>query len=234
MRDLIIGMGDDTPQNRHATFVRSIERLNIDAEVHLFHDDPLPWHPVVDRWKLIADYIAKGDYRYVIACDTFDVVFQSNPFDWLEQKLGDYDFVVVSEEKTFEQCEGNKRGMLQSFPQFWEQIKYHYIMNAGIVAGKADKVADICSNIYNLCQQDVRLPDFTPKFEDRLPDQQSLNLALCLYKPYCAGGESAFAFQYNHKHEFRDGRMYNENGQPYAIFHQYVYGWKDEVQKLYS
>lgn len=233
MRDLIIGMGDDTPANRDATFLRSIERLNIDAEVHLFHDDPLPWHPVVDRWKLIADYIQGGSYGWVLACDTFDVVFQSNPFEWLEKNLDWHDLVVVSEEKTFAECEGNKRGMMQSFPSFWNDVKDREICNAGVVAGHAKWVGALCSQIYDLCQQDMRLPKFTPGFEDRLPDQQALNILLN-GNDFIAHGGDAFAFQYNHKHEFRDGQMYNENGQLYAILHQYLYEWKDEVQRRFS
>ena len=172
-------MGDDTDQQRDVTFLRSIERLNIPAEVHLFKHDPLPWHPVVDRWKLIADYIKAGDYDRVIACDTFDVVFQSNPFDWLEKHLIYDDLVVVGEEKTFSECEGNKRGMLQSFPNFYyEGLKDFEICNAGIVAGRATQVSCLCREIYDLCQQDIRLPNFTPSFQDRLPDQQSLNIIL--------------------------------------------------------
>ena len=236
MRDLIIGMGDDTDQGRDKTFLRSIERLNIDAEVHLFHHDPLPWHPVVDRWKLIADYIAKAhhNYRYVIACDTFDVVFQSNPFEWLEKNLKIHDLVVVSEERTFAECEGNKRGILQSYPHLYEQMKGMEICNAGIVAGKAINLQMICSDIYNWCQQDVRLSKFTPGFDDRLPDQQCLNILIHnAYVPLIVHGKDAFAFQYNHKHEFRDGRMFNENGQLYAILHQYLYQWGNEVRNRY-
>lgn len=233
MIDLIIGMGDDTPKNRHATFLRSIERLNIDAEVHLFYSDPLPWHPVVDRWKLIADYIAKGEYRYVIACDTFDVVFQSNPFEWLEKNLSHHDLVVVSEEKTFSECSENKRGIMQSFPQFWDDVKNREICNAGVVAGEAKGVGALCSQIYDLCQQDARLPKFTPGFEDRLPDQQALNILLN-GNDLIAHGKDAFAFQYNHKHTFRDGQMFNENGQLYAILHQYLYEWGDAVKAKYA
>ena len=234
MRDLIIGMGDDTDQFRHGAFLRSIARLNIDAEVQIFTHDPLPWHPVVDRWKLIADYIQKGDYRYVIACDTFDVVFQSNPFEWLEKHLGEHDLVVVGEERDFKDCEGNKRGMLQSFPQAYERIKDWEILNAGVVAGHAKAVMEISQKIYDLCQQDVRLPSFTPKFEDRLPDQQALNLLAEEFLVYPARGTDTWAFQYNHKHSFRDGRCYNENGELYAILHQYLWQHKDEVQRVYS
>ena len=232
MTDLIIGMGDDTDQFRHGAFLRSIARLNINAEVQIFTHDPLPWHPVVDRWKLIADYIQKGEYCRVIACDTFDVVFQTNPFDrtdWVGRHL-----MVVSEERLFKDCEGNKRGMLQSFPQFYEKLENEEILNAGVIAGTGPEVAKLCEDIYNLCQQDVRLPVFTPGFEDRLPDQQALNILYERQRHCVLHGTDAFAFQYNHKHSFRDGRCYNENGELYAILHQYVWQHKDEVQRLYG
>lgn len=236
MTDLVIGMGDDTPQNRHDTFIRSVRQSGFTGDLKVFTKDPLPWHPVVDRWKLIADYIWHGDFDRVIACDTFDVVFQYNPFEWLDKNPAP--IVLVSEEKNFEQCEGNKRGMLDAFPQFWDAVKDKDIMNAGIIAGWAGNVASLCDDIYNLCQQDARLPKFTPKFQDRLPDQQALNIQMYarehIYDRCVAGGKDAWAFQYNHKHEMRDGVMYNEHGTPYAILHQYLYQWKEEVQRRYA
>ena len=231
-RDLIIGMGDDTNQNRHATFLRSIERCGFQGEVQIFTHNPLPWHPVVDRWKLIADYI-KPQHQRVIACDTFDVVFQYNPFEWLDKHLGNHDLVVVSEERLFKDCEGNRTGMLQSFPQFYAGLKDEEILNAGVIAGNAEFVGLLCQHIYDFCQQDIRLPEFTPQFNDRLPDQQSLNILYRRKRELIAHGKDAFAFQYNHVHSFHDGIMYNERMEKYAILHQYLYQWKDAVQQKY-
>jgi len=235
MIDLVIGMGDDTPQNRDQVFMRSAVRAcQPPVEIKLITEDPLPWHPVVDRWKLISDYIKAGSYDRVIVCDTFDVVFQYNPFEWLDRQP--CDLLLVSEERIFKNCEGNKRGMLDAFPQYWDEIKEFQIINAGVLAGRANTVARLCEEIYGLCQQDARLPFFTPKFQDRLPDQQALNIIVRhKYKQALITlGYDAWAFQYNHKHEMRDGVMYNENGEMYAILHQYLYQWKEEVQKRYA
>ena len=235
MADLVIGMGDDTYANRDLTFLASIGHCGYKDHVCIIREDPLPWHPVVDRWKLIADYIKAGSFDRVIACDTFDVVFQEDPFPRLKAMLEEHDheLVLTSEERLFRDCEANKRGMMDAFPQFWEKVENKPILNAGVIAGKAARVAALCEDIYNLCQQDARLPKFTPGFQDRLPDQQALNI-LAPADATIVEGKDAWAFQYNHAHEMRDGIMYNANGQRYAILHQYLYQWKEEVQRRYT
>jgi hypothetical protein len=234
MTDLVIGMGDDVGLGRDYHFIQSVKKSGFQGELHVIEEDPLPWHPVVDRWKLIADYIRKGDYDRVIACDTFDVVFQYNPFEWLDKHQDNFPLVLTSEERQFKDCEGNKKGMLEAFPQFWENIKDHWIVNAGVIAGRAEPLANLCRDIYDLCQQDARLPKFTPGFQDRLPDQQALNLLKNSRDRIIVGGEAGWAFQYNHAHTVKEGEVYNVNGQKYAIFHQYLYQWKNDVQKRFS
>ncbi len=233
MTDLIIGMAAGYSDDVLYPFTNSLARSGFDGDFVLIRDYPVRWHPAVDRFDYIPCRIEASNYRYVIACDTADIVFQSNPMEWLEKNLGEHDLVVVSEEKTFSQCAVNGKVLMDAFPESYELMKDAEIVNGGVIAGKGHSVAKICREIYMLCKTDQRLLSGLPKWEDHLPDQVALN-RLLPSDTLIARGRDAFAFQYNHKHSFRDGEMFNENGVRYAILHQYLYQWNDEVKRKYA
>ncbi len=96
--------------------------------------------------------IKKDDYRYVIATDVGDVIFQSNPSEWLEQNLGNKKINVGSECIQYKNEDWNKQNMYLSFgPLIYESMQDKIVHNAGAIAGEFDTFIDLCKQIYLSC-----------------------------------------------------------------------------------
>lgn len=236
MSDLIIGMASGYSDEQLKPFVNSLKRTGCSGAYCLLRENPLPQHPIVSRFKLIADVLEVVKNRYVICVDTKDVVFQSNPIVWLEQYMGDHEIVVRGEGAVYRQNPGNRTNMIQAFGvETYEQISNYEVVNGGVIAGRSDAVKKLCREIYGLCLTDQRLARFTPTYDDMLPDQSALNLRLRSYKAFITHAPDAFVFHVNDPHNFKDGVMYVPGGEiPYCMFHYWVYSWwKDKVLERY-
>jgi len=107
----------------------------------------------------------------VIATDTKDLIFQTNPSTWLEEHLAPFDLTVGSECVTHKDTIFNDEGMLAAFGRdvhAWMKDKLVY--NAGNLAGQASTVRDLCLNIYLMCRQNAYSN----------PDQFALNVLINL------------------------------------------------------
>ena len=111
--------------------------------------------PHVERFFYIWNFLnsIKEEYRYVIATDTRDVVFNKNPSDWLEMFLGlTTNKLVVSPEglKYKDEPWGNQN-LLDTFgPYFHNILKEKMIYNVGTIAGNADYVKDLFLMIFQM------------------------------------------------------------------------------------
>jgi hypothetical protein len=226
MKDLIIGMACGYTDEQLKPFVNSLKRTGYNGDLVLIRQNPYAVHPILSRFDLIPRYI--NHQRWVIAIDTSDVVFQSNPIDWLEQNAKSHELVVVSEQVTFQESEGNRYNMLAAFPQYWEQIKNREVFNAGVIAGKARTVKEICEQIYLLCLQDARIngaPIKKLEWQEMISDQSALNILLDNYPCVLrANASSNFVHEYSHP----------GNGENAAILHQYLYNRGEEIRQKYS
>lgn len=125
----------------------------------------------VDRFFYLWELLYELDARYVIATDTRDLIFQTNPSAWLEEHLPPFRLIVGSECLAYKDEEWGSKTMLATFgPDVHRWIKNETIHNAGCFAGEARLVRDFCLNIYLMsCQNRVNLPD-----------QQALNVLVNL------------------------------------------------------
>lgn len=226
MKDLIIGMASGYTDEQLKPFVNSLKRTGYDGDLVLIRQNPYAIHPILSRFDLIPRYITM--HRWVIAIDTSDVVFQSNPTGWLEQNAKSHELVVVSEGVTFENSEGNRKNMQEAFPQYWEMMKDREVFNAGVIAGKARAVVDMCERIYKLCLQDARInaaPIKKLEWHEMISDQSALNILLdefpCVLR---ANADSRFVHNYCHP----------GNGENAAILHQYLYTRGEEIRAKYA
>lgn len=138
---------------------------------------------VVDRFAHISYFLSrlanKTQYRYVIATDVKDVVFQSNPSEWLEKNIGDKELCVGCESLRYRDEPWGKQNMYLSYgPLIYEQMQDNLIYNAGTISGKFQTFIDFCTNI-NLCC--LGAPQHVPGGGG--PDQAALNILLSL-NPY--------------------------------------------------
>lgn len=113
--------------------------------------------------------------RYVVATDVRDVIFQSNPSDYLDRSYRSCtDLVVSSEGLSYSVEPWGANNLLQSFgPIMYERHKENIIINCGVLAGKFDVFMGLCKSIYLLASGTVQ---HVPGGGG--PDQAALNLLL--------------------------------------------------------
>jgi hypothetical protein len=195
----------------------------------------------------------KSNYRYIISTDVRDVVFQSNPSDFLEKHLTDKEILSSCESLKYEDEPWGRQNMYYSFgPLIYDKMKSEKIYNAGVIAGKFETVLDLFTNIYLSCGSS---PANVPGGGG--PDQAGYNVLLNLnpYKKitkYCMS-EEGWAAQLGTTADPRKIESFKENllepspilvddlvctskGEPHVIVHQYdrVPEWKSIIEKKYE
>lgn len=131
--------------------------------------------PHVERFFYIWNYLnqTKEEYRYVIATDTRDVIFQENPTTWMEEKPF-YSLFVGSEGLAYKDEPWGNANLFNTFgPFFHDLLKDALIYNVGVIAGQADTMKDLFLMIF---QMSVNRPV-------RVCDQATFNFIMNL-EPY--------------------------------------------------
>lgn len=236
----IFGFGQDK-QNGNLTYNHPVERT---------------FNICLDRFAHIPYFLNrfedKDQYRYIIATDVKDVVFQTNPSDWLEQNMNDKKINVACESLTYENEPWGKNNIQLSFgPLIYERLKNKLIYNAGTISGEFNVMLDLMTNIFLSCGG---APANVPGGGG--PDQAALNVLLDM-KPYkditnFAMSEDGYAAQlgttgpqvrnkYGAHLVEPPPIMLNEmvcttDGTPFALVHQYdrVPNWKEIIERKYG
>ena len=190
----------------------------------------------------------KGDFRYVIATDVTDVVFQQNPSQWLEKNLGDKKLCVGSESINHAHEPWGNQVMLETFgAEVHDYMEDRPIYNAGSLAGEFEYYKDFSLNlgliIFGLNQI--------------LPDQAAMNVLLST-EPYksitrfnnheetwcCQCGITAAPDKidifrpYLHTPQplFNGTQITTSQHHAYALVHQYNRNpqWKQAMEEIYG
>ena len=202
-------------------------------------------------WYLLKKF--QGQYRYIVSTDVKDVVFQSNPSEWLEKNMGDKKINVACESIKYKDEDWGNHNLFKSFgPLIHDHNKENPIYNAGTVSGDFDTMLDLFLNIYLLCNS------ATSHYIEGGggPDQAALNVLLNM-KPYkditkFSMSEDGWAAQLGTtgpqiagKYSDRllekspilvDNTVCTSNGTPFALVHQYdrVPEWKENIERKYD
>lgn len=135
------------------------------------------FHINVERFYHMWYFMSHHERRpkYLISTDVGDVVFQSNPAEWLEAKIGDAKLVAACESIKYKnEVLWGARNMKESFgKEIFEHMSDKLIYNAGTISGEFDSVLGLFLTIHTMCQGYG-----TPN-----PDQAAYNLLLSL-EPY--------------------------------------------------
>jgi len=216
---------------------------------------------VVERfmhmWGVLQQF--KGQYRYIIATDVKDVVFQRNPSEWMTINFGMGVFEnrnkinAASESIVYEQEEWGRMNLFRSFgPQFYQAFNDKVISNAGVMSGDFETMLDLFMNIKLLC--DAAPAHFIEGGGG--PDQAAYNI-LINSKPFkditrFTMSEDGWAAQlgttgpqidYKYgdklvepKPILKDGKVCTSTGEPFYIVHQYdrVPEWKPIIMEQYK
>jgi hypothetical protein len=210
-------------------------------------------HPNVFRFKVISEYI-KGakDLRYVLTADTRDIVFQSNPFDWLARNLGSSKLVVVSEAIQLKRCWPWRAITLEAFGHdVYYSMEETEICNAGVIAGTPEDVSELLLGVYKMSNTDMRLKRFKVSYDDMPSDQAAMNIII-RKEPWASKTKIAtvwdgFVFGAHHLNNI-SGLSYRMEGSsnycfqlheassPVTILHQYdgVKEWQEAIRKKFN
>jgi hypothetical protein len=183
---------------------------------------------LIDMWYFLETTDRK--WNHIITTDVRDIVWQTNPSNWLYANLKT-EIIVASECITNENEPWAHKNIHEGYgPIFWESIKLNTIANVGVIAGKHQSVKDLLMLNWLVSQAgDTR--HFT--------DQSALNLIVnnTLLKDKIEVN-SDFAMQVDtlksdkrfEKQELtlKDGLVINTKDEtPYVLVHQY-----DRIEQL--
>jgi len=184
----------------------------------------LQGHPhmkrLIDMWWFLQN--DERSWNRIITTDVRDIVWQTNPSNWLSDNLNS-EIIVASEcIKNQDEPWAHKNIHEGYGPIFWDLIKENVVANVGVIAGKYQSVKDLLQLVWLVSQAgDTR--HFT--------DQSALNLIInnTLLKDKIEL-DSNFALQVdtltkNTRFEKKTYSIKNEivmNGEiPYVLVHQY-------------
>lgn len=203
---------------------------------------------VVDRFKDMAMYLHnnRAKYRYVIATDVGDIVFQTNPSSFLEHHLIDKDILVGSECVLYRDETWGRQNMRMSYPVQADMMMDKLIYNAGSIAAKANTAIELFVDIYNMS---ITTPVYNP-------DQAAMNVLVhtkYLDKTNLCSMKEGWSIQcgtvadpnrlreYGHllvedEFTFNEGIGYNACGDKVCLVHQYnrVPDLVEKVRSLYA
>jgi len=114
----------------------------------------LKGHPhmkrLIDMYAILREV---GDkYRYVISTDVRDVVFQTNPSEWLEKNLKKQ-FIVSSENVLYKDEQWGTKNILEGYGQLLlDRFKNNQSCNVGVLAGYSKSIKDLLLINYLISQ----------------------------------------------------------------------------------
>jgi hypothetical protein len=114
----------------------------------------LGFNVVVERFQHLAFVLREMQqkYRFIIATDVRDVIFQRNPSEWLENNIGDKKIIAASESILYNIEDWNRSNLYQSFgPQIYQLLSNSIVYNAGVMAGDYETMLDLFMHIHLLC-----------------------------------------------------------------------------------
>ena len=192
-------------------------------------------------------FLRSLDVRYVISCD-IDIIFQSNPSEWLEANMGDYKLNYGCEALRYKDEPWGNDNLMKCFGPFvYEAMKNNPIYNAGSMAGEKNFFCDYSLNVFKTIEH----------IKNEAPDQAGVNFLLNL-EPYksvtrfndhdtnwaCQLGTTANPQKIDYfrpnllspEPRFDGQHIYNSKGEKYVLVHQYnkVPEWQRQLELIYG
>jgi hypothetical protein len=231
--------------------VIGFERNDVEGRLEFPRDFSIVVERFIHTWYFIKKIIETEDIRFLIATDVKDVIFQSNPSEWLEQNIGSHKINVGSESISYVNEKWGQNNMIQSFGnELYNSMKDKIICNAGTISGHAKELTDLMLNIYLICSG---MPGQISGGGG--PDQAAMNILLNS-EPYksitkVSSSEDGWCAQLGTTGLTSkclndiiepmpilnpDNIVYTSQGKPFTLVHQYdrIPSWKKIIEEKYS
>jgi len=235
-------------QDNGIEVVLTTDKRNATNDGYLFAEGLTYQVPTIRHYFYWQYLKTQKDIRYVISTDCGDVVFQSNPSEWLTDNENGMKLFYGSEGLMYKDEDWGRENIQQCFgTEIYETIKDKSIYNAGSMAGEFQTFVDFSLNVALIVQ----------KINNPTPDQAAVNVLLSL-EPYesitnhishdenwaCECGTTVDPSKID---RFRpklicgeptfDGEfVYTPTGKKYVMVHQYnrVPAWKTKIEAKYG
>src|SRR5579872_281321 len=100
------------------------------------------------RYQPAIEFLkSRNDLRYVVWADVRDVIFQTDPMEWIASHIGDKPIISVNEGWTTENQPHNAAWMQYTAPEDWDEMRTEEVLCAGTVAGTADGIRRLFERI---------------------------------------------------------------------------------------
>ena len=191
------------------------------------------------RYQIFFDYLKDKDFNKILLCDSRDIYFQSNPFNF--NFKGQINFFL--EDELIKNCPYNSNWIIKTFgKKEFEKIFDKTILCSGTVIGQNNKIVEYLDLItryiskYRYKKKLKYLLTFRPDPNGRGCDQGHANFLVHnskiknsnLYSNI--GGPVATVLYLKEIRFDENSRLINNLGKPYSIVHQYDKRW-NEFQK---
>ena len=202
----------------------------------------------MERFLHIYNYLSEhqGEYGWVISTDVRDVIFQTNPSDWLE--MMPRDIISSGEAIKIKNEDWNRDNIIKNFGwTFYEDVKEEVVQCVGVLAARATYMQDLVFYIY---QMSLNRPDWVADqaaynvFIHRKPwqtltqftnleDAWAINGHVTNYEPDM---DKFGPHLLDKRPTVFEDLVVNEYGEPFCIVHQYdrVREWKKIVEDKYD
>ena len=191
------------------------------------------------RYSIFLEYLKKREFENILLCDSRDIYFQSNPFEF--NYKGSINFFL--EDKKIKDCPYNSNWMLKTYGNdIYKDISDKIILCSGTVLGNKKKIIEYLNlitryiSIYKYKKKIKYLITFRPDPEGRGCDQAHANYLIHNskinnFELYTNGKGPVATVFYLKKIIFdKNSFLINDDGKPYKIVHQYDKRW-DEFKK---
>lgn len=179
-------------------------------------------------WQILSSF--PEDYRYCIATDVRDVIFQTNPSEWLKANLNNHKFTIPSENIAYENESWNVDNVLNSLgPLVYTKLASQPVANVGTIGGDAQYLANLFLTLHTMTIG-LSLPSDQSCFNllcSGLLKEQGLlvgtNAGWCAQLGVSNDDTKMHLQQHllQPKPTIKDGLVYNDHGELFTLVHQY-------------
>lgn len=221
-----------------------VEVLTINDSLN--YKSKIPIH--VERFIFIYHYIKNRNYRYVITTDVKDVVFQLNPFIWLENNIENKKIIASSESIRYENEPWGNENLNSTFGKYiYNEFYTKEIFNVGVLAGVFEYVKDLCLHLFTMSiNRPIPIVDqavynfliHSHPWKDITKFSKSEDGWACQLGTTADPNkiDSFTPFLLEEKPNLVKNEVYTSTGIKYSIVHQYdrVPFLKEEIDKKYA
>jgi hypothetical protein len=189
------------------------------------------WEYGVHRFPPAIEYLKQnaGRFRYVLWTDIRDVVFQSDPFVWLENNLAPNKIVVAGLGHAIKDCAYNDPWVRAASPSEYAHVRQLEAVACGTFGGEADAMLRLLEEIYTGCitannawatdQGMLNVLIRRPEFNAQVSHTGETLTA----QWWPARGDDPIIYPHYFRPVFdkTDGLVKGPNGVPYSIVHLY-------------